>query len=228
MRIFLDERAIDFVDMVPALPDTRDRVVRFDDAPDIAGIWNEFYRDENSPHLIIADSSMTSVYPPMIPISESGKLTSLSPGFDTFCGNFKYVSAAGGVVSNDHNQWLFIKRLGFWDLPKGKVDKKDYAGRDVFSAIRNAAVREVREETGVSDLRIVRSLPSTWHIYERKNRLVLKQTFWFEMRTGVNQILRPQFDEGIVEAKWVESGDLDYHINQTYRSLREFLTQILL
>ena len=37
---------------------------------------------------------------------------------------FRPVSAAGGIVRDPAGRLLFIKRLGVWDLPKGKVEKK--------------------------------------------------------------------------------------------------------
>ena len=52
---------------------------------------------------------------------------------------FNNIKAAGGLVSRD-KELLFIHRLGKWDLPKGKLEKKE--------SNKLAAVREVREECG--------------------------------------------------------------------------------
>ena len=49
------------------------------------------------------------------------------------------------------------ERLGVWDLPKGKVEKSE--------DIEQAAVREVQEECGLVDVRLVAPLTSTWHTY---------------------------------------------------------------
>jgi hypothetical protein len=40
-----------------------------------------------------------------------------------FASQFALIRAAGGVVSNDRDEVLFIYRLEKWDLPKGKVEK---------------------------------------------------------------------------------------------------------
>ena len=53
----------------------------------------------------------------------------------------KGIVAAGGIVKNEEGKTLIIFRRGFWDLPKGKVEKGE--------KIINAAQREVEEETGV-------------------------------------------------------------------------------
>jgi hypothetical protein len=39
-----------------------------------------------------------------------------------FTSQFLWIRAAGGVVSNDREEVLFIHRLEKWDLPKGKVE----------------------------------------------------------------------------------------------------------
>jgi len=46
---------------------------------------------------------------------------------DDFKGLYKIIEAAGGVVFNEKNEILMIFRLGYWDLPKGKIDKGETA-----------------------------------------------------------------------------------------------------
>ena len=86
-----------------------------------------------------------------------------------FRNYFKNVEAAGGVVINPENKILFIHRLGKWDLPKGKIEKDE--SREV------AAVREVEEECGISNLQLKDFLNATYHIYtERDGKKILKTT----------------------------------------------------
>src|SRR5688572_28372696 len=40
-----------------------------------------------------------------------------------FFKKFQVIQAAGGLVTNDSGNLLFIYRRGKWDLPKGKLDK---------------------------------------------------------------------------------------------------------
>src|SRR5262245_43144571 len=61
-----------------------------------------------------------------------------------FFKHFHLIEAAGGIVQNDKKELLFIHRLGKWDLPKGKIEKKE--------SPETCAVREVEEETGVTNL----------------------------------------------------------------------------
>ncbi|VAW20158.1 Bis(5'-nucleosyl)-tetraphosphatase (Asymmetrical) [hydrothermal vent metagenome] len=136
-----------------------------------------------------------------------------------FKQNFKVIKAAGGFVLNK-GRFLFIYRWGKWDLPKGKIDKGE--------SPEEAAVREVEEECGVSDLRITRELPSTWHIYQSpypgsKGEWVLKKTVWFEMAYNGGERLTPQTEEGIVEARWLNPGDIAEVLGNTYPNLESII-----
>ena len=64
-----------------------------------------------------------------------------------FVKKFVLVKAAGGLVINDHHEWLLIFRLGKWDLPKGKMDKKE--------SFEECAIRETEEETGLINIKLI-------------------------------------------------------------------------
>lgn len=133
---------------------------------------------------------------------------------------FTSIKAAGGMVRNQNDEYLFIKRLGIWDLPKGKLHKKE--------SIQSCALREVTEETGLKGLRITRELSSTFHIYtERTGIEVLKETFWFEMMCNKDQQLVPQLEEDITEVKWFNANELNIPMQNTYASIRQLLKSYL-
>lgn len=132
--------------------------------------------------------------------------------------------AAGGLVMKDDHSLLFIRRLGVWDLPKGKIEKHETPER--------TAIREVEEECGVSGLQIIRQLDSTFHIYRSPylnfpDNLVLKETKWFLMSCEGEQSLVPQVEEKIEEVRWFAIDEIDKVMNNTYSSLREFLQKTL-
>jgi len=128
---------------------------------------------------------------------------------------FKYVEAAGGVVRNSENELLFIRRWNIWDLPKGKVNKKE--------DIETCALRETEEETGVLGLQITGSFPSSFHFYFYKEKLFLKKTYWFLMDTQYAGALKPQLEEDITEVKWLNPMQCRDAFRETYRSLRDNL-----
>lgn len=129
-----------------------------------------------------------------------------------FADRYRFVPAAGGAVQDEHGRLLVIKRLGTWDLPKGKVDEGE--------GVEHAAIREVQEECGLVNLSIIARLPSTWHTYERKGADHLKRTDWFLMRGDSSEALAPQEDEGIEEVRWMESAEVERIVESTYPSLR--------
>lgn len=130
---------------------------------------------------------------------------------------FVQVKAAGGLVSNLQQQYLFIKRFGKWDLPKGKLHENE--------TIAGCALREVSEETGIKKLEILKPLPSTFHLYtDFSGNEVLKETFWFGMLNTAEEKLIPQFEEDITEVQWFGQSELHIPINNTYASLKPLLS----
>ncbi|MBC8051932.1 MAG: NUDIX domain-containing protein [Sphingobacteriaceae bacterium] len=128
---------------------------------------------------------------------------------------FMVIKAAGGVVRNDENQFLFIFRKGKWDLPKGKLDEGEKT--------KKAAVREVEEECGIKVSKLGDLLCKTWHVYEEKGQVVFKKTTWFNMKAK-RQELVPQLEEGITEARWLASGDFNYIKENTYPLIRDVIS----
>ena len=138
--------------------------------------------------------------------------------FAYFSKLFKVIDAAGGLVKNINNEWLFIFRHNKWDLPKGKLEKNE--------SITEAAIREVEEECGIAGLSIVKQLPATYHIYFLENKAVLKRTYWFEMNCTDQSPLVPQLDEGITDVRWFSKNDLKNVVQNTYESVRDVLVHI--
>jgi 8-oxo-(d)GTP phosphatase len=139
---------------------------------------------------------------------------------ENFKSYFKYLQAAGGLVSNANNEFLLIRRFGIWDLPKGKLEKNE--------KMETCALREVTEETGVQGLRSVNRLPSTYHIYSHNNKYILKETNWFRLKTEFAGKLKPQFNEDITEAKWMNRDESIQALSTSYRSIRDILLPLIL
>lgn len=136
--------------------------------------------------------------------------------FRLFKKNFQLIEAGGGVVKNTEGKTLFIYRMDKWDLPKGKMEDGEN--------IEETAIREVEEECGVNNLTLGNSLKDTFHIYETKNKTILKQTHWFEMKTDCTKALIPQLEEGITEAKWLTNEEIENKVlKNTYSSVADLL-----
>lgn len=131
---------------------------------------------------------------------------------------FYSIDAAGGVVRNSKNEFLFIYRRDKWDLPKGKVDKDEN--------YQQAALREVMEETGLKNLQIKKPLLSTYHTYPYKKGLALKKTYWFEMEHSGREIAVPETEEDITEVRWFKAEDLHIPLADTYALIKDIFVYL--
>ena len=129
-----------------------------------------------------------------------------------FFNMFKLIEAAGGLVRNlNTNQYLFIFRNKKWDLPKGRINKNE--------DVKNAAIREVEEETGVENLSIIKPLNTTFHIFKKNRKYRLKKTFWYSMTTDYDKELTPETREGIEKAIWINKDSISSLKNKMYRNI---------
>jgi len=126
-----------------------------------------------------------------------------------------YIKAAGGLVQNNDSEYLFIKRLGKWDIPKGKVEKGE--------RMKETAVREVEEECGIKIDRLGKKIKSTYHVYALRGDVVIKKTNWYKMTVNSRPVLIPQEEEGISEAKWVSEKDIMQLCQNTYPLIRDLI-----
>lgn len=124
---------------------------------------------------------------------------------------FRMVKAAGGLVTAPTGECLMILRDGHWDLPKGMVEHGE--------TLRQAALREVEEETGVQALPHPTLITKTYHIYDKYGGWHLKQTSWYAMRAQ-RSVPRPQTEEAISQAVWTQHDECLQRLGGSYRSLQ--------
>jgi len=129
------------------------------------------------------------------------------------------IIAAGGLVLNEANELLLIFRRGFWDLPKGKLDPNE--------SIAECAVREVEEETGVSQIMLGNLIAITSHEYfdNYTNADVKKETHWYHMRVDGKPNLIPQTTEDITAIEWTKNQNLLERLSNTYPTIIEVITK---
>jgi len=126
---------------------------------------------------------------------------------------YKIVEAAGGVVFNPKQEILVMYRRGSWDLPKGKIDAGET--KEI------AAVREVQEETGIKEVKRGGLLCTTYHTYRnRKNKRVLKPTYWYKMTTTDLEI-SPEIEEDIELVLWEDPAIFLETKQPIYNTIRE-------
>ena len=117
--------------------------------------------------------------------------------------NLPVIESAGGLVCNDRHHILLMFKRGKWDMPKGRIENN--------STKEESALLEVQEETGLNlkKLDLQAKLVSTWHTTRHGNDRFLKKTHWYLMHyNGQDDDLKPQVEEGIIEARWIHLSDL--------------------
>lgn len=130
----------------------------------------------------------------------------------TYCKQrFQYVKAAGGLLLSPEGCGLLIERQGQWDLPKGMVERGE--------SLKQAAQREVTEETGVKDITVNKLIIKTYHIYNKYGGWHLKQTSWYAMTAPSMAPTQPQTEEDITQALWLSKENYLPLLNDSFASL---------
>ncbi len=132
-----------------------------------------------------------------------------------FFKNFMLIEAAGGIVQNKEKEILFIFRRGKWDLPKGKMEKKE--------SPEECAKREVEEETGVNDLKLKKKVGETYHTYDEFGKHILKTSHWFYFTSNYKQKPEPQTTEDITKTEWIKTKDIKLPMSNTFENIKDIL-----
>jgi mutator protein MutT len=130
----------------------------------------------------------------------------------------KKIIAGGGLILNEKNELLMIFRRGKWDLPKGKLEEGE--------TIEQCAVREVKEETGIENLELIKFISITHHEYFDQwiKENVVKESHWFLMQSSSKGKLIPQTIEDITEIKWMNENEINDALKNSYPSIIEIIS----
>jgi len=197
-KVFFKDRVIFLGDKSESM-NFRCMVYLWTEGDNLEAIVSDFDADENKAALFFASEDTEAL-------------------FAEFKNQFKYIEAAGGLVFNEDNHLLAIHRLGKWDLPKGKVEKGE--------TIVEAALREVEEECGISNLQLGDELESTYHTYWINNTWMLKRSYWFRMAYSGQEDLVPQTEEDIERVDWLPTNQLEEFKANTYASILEVMKDL--
>ncbi|MDG1842065.1 MAG: NUDIX domain-containing protein [Crocinitomicaceae bacterium] len=137
--------------------------------------------------------------------------------FDYLFNHYKLIIAAGGIVQWN-NKYLFIKRHGLWDIPKGKTEQSE--------SHKLTAIREVEEECNIHPIQIEDFICSTYHTYEFHKKNFLKKTYWYKMMHNGKGLVSPQTEEGITECIWLNKAEFTLVKKNTFKSIEHVLSLI--
>ncbi len=147
----------------------------------------------------------------------SNNLAQLKSDFKSL---FRIIKAMGGIiVIPDNHKVLFIYRRGMWDLPKGKKEKNE--------GMKECALREVQEETGLKHLDLRSKVGKTRHTYRhpKSGERILKITHWYEMVVVEKEELSLQAEEDIIDAKWLTIPTFLEENYTTFASIKDILRE---
>lgn len=134
--------------------------------------------------------------------------------FDRLFQEYLLIEAAGGIVERD-GKFLVIKRMGYWDIPKGKIDEGETP--------EVACVREIMEECGINGHQIASPLTHTYHTMKWDEKKALKKTHWFMLKYDGALETEPQLEEDITEVRWMSKDELLSIRENTFGSINDVL-----
>lgn len=198
-KVYFQNRFVVFKSTIPENPEQKYGLFyKYHGRKKLYQIIREFEKDVTIPSLLIVHPDLRKLW-------------------KKFRRYFKYIKAGGGYVQNEFGEFLAIKRRGTWDLPKGKKNKRE--------SLKDTALREVAEETGLKSLQIVSYLHTTYHSYPLKGCTALKKTKWYLMSSNTSEKFIPEKKEKISEVKWISPENVEMILEDTFPSVVDVIEE---
>lgn len=101
-------------------------------------------------------------------------------------------------IHNKNLEFLLLQDVkGRWSIPKGHVESGE--------TLEQTAIREIGEETGLKDIKIIDKLDKIHFFYRMNGKLIFMTTYVFLMEsTNPKEQLQPEKSEGIVDVSWFD------------------------
>ncbi len=133
--------------------------------------------------------------------------------FTKISSGFEVIVAGGGLITNPDGEILLMFRRGKWDMPKGKQDEGE--------SIEACALREVQEETGLSQVSLGAKLLEKFHYYPWKDKKVSKHSVWYRMEFTGTELTVPQIEEDIMDIQWIRPEHIARYMAYSYPNIRD-------
>jgi len=124
--------------------------------------------------------------------------------------------SAGGIIVNELNEVVMVfTDTKSWQFPKGTVEKGE--------GYLKTALREIREETGLANLKLIKKLPRYTRISNDEGHKVYREIHYFLFNKR-KQKLKPGAE--VTACKWIPIADAEKKL--TYKKDKEFFRKIKL
>lgn len=113
-------------------------------------------------------------------------------------------TSCGVVLVNFGSVLLLQYPQGHWGFPKGHYEPED-------DGFMETAIRELEEETGISDVRLIDDWRMrTEYSFTRKGKVILKQVYWFIGETDEYDIALSHEHRNYM---WIDWDDAESQLN---------------
>ena len=81
----------------------------------------------------------------------------------------------------------------------------------------------MEEECGVDDVSIESKLLQTYHTYSMHGEMILKETYWYLMKSTYSKDFCPQTEEGIEKVEWKGVNDIPQLMKNSFSNIQRVL-----
>ncbi len=131
-------------------------------------------------------------------------------------------TSCGLIVINLGNILILEYPQGHWDFPKGHIEEDD-------ESRISAAVRELREETGIDDIVIINGFEErTEYHFQHKGKRIEKQVFWYIGETEIMEIQLSHEHRDHLWLDWEQALEMLTHVEskEVLSAAQEHMQQI--
>jgi bis(5'-nucleosidyl)-tetraphosphatase len=126
----------------------------------------------------------------------------------------KNKESAGGIILNEFDEVILVfTDTKSWQFPKGTVEKGE--------SYLKAAIREIKEETGIEDIKPIKKLPVYTRLSNDRDKKILRDIHYFLFKTKKKELTS---GAEVSDCEWISINNVEDKL--TYKKDKEFFKSI--